>query len=147
LPVIRPRLAGGWRARPHGLSRPAASGSVEVCFAGRIGWRASIATRLRGHLIIERVGIVGPQEVQGEDGNYYDQHDDGHKDYQDRSDHHTIPLTWPRAALARLARPYARASPGNACTLSSAADPLDQRLCRTLYALSRNSRSFAESLG
>jgi hypothetical protein len=39
--------------------------------------------------------------VQGEDSNYYDQHDHGHKDNQDRSDHHTIPLIWPRGGASQ----------------------------------------------
>jgi hypothetical protein len=52
------------------------------------------AAWLRGN-VIEGVRVVSPQEVQGEDGNYHDQHDDGHKDNQDRSDHRTIQLIWP----------------------------------------------------
>jgi hypothetical protein len=60
--------------------------------AWQIGWRAPGASRVCRR-VVERVGVVGPQEVQGKDGNNYDQHYDGHKDNQDRSDHLTIPLT------------------------------------------------------
>jgi hypothetical protein len=45
--------------------------------------------------VVEGVGVVGAQEMQGGNGNYHDQHDHSHEDFQDRSDHHTIPLMWP----------------------------------------------------
>jgi hypothetical protein len=128
------------------MAWPAAARPLRHRLARRIGWQAPFAARLRRH-VVERVGVVSSQEVQGKDGNYHDQHDDGHKDNQDRSDHHTIPPIWPWDGTSKARAATCASLPRDASTLNRAADPLEQRLCRTLYALSRNSGSFTESLG
>jgi hypothetical protein len=51
--------------------------------------------------VVEGVGVVGPQEMQSSNGDNHDQHDHSHEDFQDRSDHHTIPLTWPRGGASQ----------------------------------------------
>ena len=112
-PVVRradrPLVDGSERALGGPLltvrlrSRPAAASCGRYQFAwGRCGGAAR-AARVRRHLaqLVEGVGVVGAQEVQGEDSNYHDQHDHGHKDNQDRSDHHTIPLIWPRGGASQ----------------------------------------------
>jgi hypothetical protein len=79
------------------LSPPVGS---RMLLADLIGRGASSAARLLCYLV-ERVGVVSAKEVQGKDSNNDDQHDHGHKDNQDRSDHHTIPLTWPRGGASQ----------------------------------------------
>jgi hypothetical protein len=107
-------LAGGCSGRLR-EAWPAASNSVGHWLPQQIGWRASRRARVGGH--VERVGIVSAQEVQGKDGNYHDQHYDGHKDNQDRSDHHTIPLKWPWGGASKTRAATAQASPERASTL------------------------------
>jgi hypothetical protein len=61
---------------------------------------APIPARFLRH-VVEVVRVVGPQEMESGNGNYHDQHDHSHEDFQDRSDHHTIPLTRPRGGASQ----------------------------------------------
>jgi hypothetical protein len=139
-----PRLAVGL-----GAAQPAAAvrrrGDRLAVLVSR---RTAGAARLVGD-VVEVVGVVGTQEVQGKDSNNHDQHDHGHKDNQDRSDHHTIPLIWPWGGASQT-RAAICASLPRKCkhpSFIASADPLEQRLCRTLYALSRNSGTLTKCVG
>jgi len=159
---LRARLAGSWVAvrvsRRHASVRRAGrtrggpglrdllrlTGSSarrgEPAFAIELGESPGLARLVWD--VVESVGVVGTQVAEGEHSDYDDQHDDSHEDNQDRLDHLTIPLLWQYAALATTARPPARAFPLGARTLGSERrlfNVPEQRLCRTLYALSRNS--------
>jgi hypothetical protein len=71
------------------------AGSANGLQARVVYRRAAWPTRLVRYFV-EGVIVIGAQEAQRQDGNYYDQQDHSDQEDQDLGDHCTIPLIWPR---------------------------------------------------